>query len=335
MSLKGAQKQVDIWRRRDEKIVTVNGSFDLMHPGHVFFLQEAKKYGDRLVVGLNSDVSYRKYKDRSGPLFSQVNRAIIVSALEDVDLVVVFDEADPGEFLKAIKPEIHCNGSEYGADCLESKILPGWGGKLQLLPRLKDRALDSATTDVVARITKRKSSELIRAFFIDWYSLIDSNPANDKIMGKFKASAGQVATLKRLAQLKFALIIVGNKSDITHKHLSIHKLELWQQKLVSYYHGKGIIFLDYYSCTHNPKLTICDCHMPGSALFRKAAKEHHLNLSMSWALMSTPDHCLAAKRISLKTILLKSPRVPVKPKNKLIFDYFVEDFDQIVKIRFN
>ena len=124
------------FRSEGKKIVTLNGSFDILHIGHIYALAEAKKRGDILIVGINSDLSYRQYKDKNGPIISERDRAIILSSLESVDFVVIFEDTNPIKFIKAVKPHVHCNGVEYGKNCIEAQLLKKLGSKLVLLPRI-------------------------------------------------------------------------------------------------------------------------------------------------------------------------------------------------------
>lgn len=127
--------------REDEKrIVTCNGAFDLLHPGHIRFLEEAKEQGDVLIVGLNSDSSIKRYKSKDRPIEDQKMRSEKVDGLDAVDYVVVFDEEQPFEFLKSVKPHVHCNGEEYGKDCIEAPLLKELGSRLHLIPRFGDHS---------------------------------------------------------------------------------------------------------------------------------------------------------------------------------------------------
>ncbi len=128
-----AIERIGTLRAEGKNIVTANGSFDIMHAGHVAFLEKAKAEGDVLVVGVNSDASVRAYKSPSRPIISEGDRASMVAALECVDLVFLFDETDPREWLSQIKPDIHVNGAEYGADCIERDVVEAGGGHISLI----------------------------------------------------------------------------------------------------------------------------------------------------------------------------------------------------------
>ena len=100
------------------KIVATNGCFDIIHAGHVQFLNEAKQLGDKLIVGLNSDKSVKKLKGDSRPYNTEQNRAEVLLALESVDQVIIFDSIDCRGFLKKVRPDIYVKGGDYTIDTL-------------------------------------------------------------------------------------------------------------------------------------------------------------------------------------------------------------------------
>ncbi|MFO8016898.1 MAG: adenylyltransferase/cytidyltransferase family protein [Candidatus Woesearchaeota archaeon] len=152
-------------RKKGKTVVTFNGSFDLIHSGHVYLLQEAKKQGDVLAIGLNSDMSYRQYKDERGPIIGEMHRAAIISAMQDVDYVVLFDETTPIKFIEAVKPDVHCNGAEYEEDCVEAQAVREVGGRLHLIHELKDEGNKISTTGLAERIAERFGSGKRKAVF--------------------------------------------------------------------------------------------------------------------------------------------------------------------------
>lgn len=115
--------------------MTTNGSFDLLHAGHAKYLQLARAEGDVLIVGLNSDRSVHSYKGPTRPIVPQRHRAAMLAALECVDFVTIFHERDPRRLLSIIRPDVHVNGSEYGANCIESGVVKHHGGRLHLIPK--------------------------------------------------------------------------------------------------------------------------------------------------------------------------------------------------------
>ena len=133
-------------------VVWTNGAFDLLHPGHVQSLQQARALGDLLIVGLNSDRSVKAYKGPTRPILNQDERAAMLAALECVDAVVVFDEDTPVESLMKLKPDIHCKGAEYapphGRPVPERSVVEGYDGRIEYLPL----APGLSTTEILRRI---------------------------------------------------------------------------------------------------------------------------------------------------------------------------------------
>jgi rfaE bifunctional protein nucleotidyltransferase chain/domain len=116
LSREGLHDVLDEHRRAHRKIVFANGVFDLLHAGHVRYLQAARNEGDVLVVGINSDASTRKLKGEGRPILTERARAALVAALEAVSYVVVFDEADVNVLLREFQPDVHAKGTDYTAD---------------------------------------------------------------------------------------------------------------------------------------------------------------------------------------------------------------------------
>ena len=123
-------------RARGRRIVTVNGSFDVLHTGHLYILNQARQQGDVLIVGLNSDASVRSYKGPSRPIVPERQRAELLLALRVVDYVHIFEEPDPIAFLDELHPDVHVNGAEYGEECVERDVVIRNGGRLHLVERI-------------------------------------------------------------------------------------------------------------------------------------------------------------------------------------------------------
>ena len=135
-------------RARGKRLVTVNGSFDVLHGGHLYILNEARQQGDVLIVGLNSDASVRGYKGPSRPIVPERQRAEMLLALRMVDYVHIFEESDPIAFLDELHPDVHVNGAEYGEHCVERDVVVRNGGRLHLVQRIPNLS----TTAVVGQL---------------------------------------------------------------------------------------------------------------------------------------------------------------------------------------
>jgi D-glycero-beta-D-manno-heptose 1-phosphate adenylyltransferase len=136
-------------RRQGKKLVFTNGVFDILHAGHVHYLEEAKKLGDMLIVGLNSDTSAKLLnKSPNRPINNEEDRAAVLAALRSVDGVLLFHEQTPETLIAELKPDVHVKGGDYKEqDLPEAKIVRAYGGEVVILPFLEGRS----TTSILKR----------------------------------------------------------------------------------------------------------------------------------------------------------------------------------------
>jgi|SRR5579883_941785 len=141
---------------KGKKVVLANGCFDILHVGHLRYLEGARALGDALVVAINSDASMKKIKDPGRPILSQDERVALVSALRCVDYVTVFDEPDVSHILEVLRPAIHAKGTDYTEQTVpeRAKVL-SYGGAV----RIAGDAKDHSTRDIIDTILKRTTSE--------------------------------------------------------------------------------------------------------------------------------------------------------------------------------
>lgn len=135
-------------KRQGLSIATLNGSFDLLHAGHLYIIFEAAKQADVLILALNSDSSIQKYKSADRPIVPLQYRLELLSALSFVSYVTWFDETDPRALLAKICPTVHVNGAEYGESCIEAEVVKANGGKIHLV----DRIPGLATSEIIQKI---------------------------------------------------------------------------------------------------------------------------------------------------------------------------------------
>lgn len=120
-------------RKEGKTIATLNGSFDLMHAGHLQIIFEGSQVADVLLVALNSDASIKAYKSPSRPIIPLEYRLQLMASLGFVDFVTWFEETDPIRLLGDIKPDVHVNGAEYGENCIEAPIVKQHGGRIHIV----------------------------------------------------------------------------------------------------------------------------------------------------------------------------------------------------------
>ncbi|MGQ9454998.1 MAG: D-glycero-beta-D-manno-heptose-7-phosphate kinase [Armatimonadota bacterium] len=150
-TLDGLLEHVKQWHAHGEVIGFTNGCFDVLHAGHVTYLQKARAEADRLIVGLNSDSSVRRLKGPGRPIIPQEQRAIVLAALASVDAIVVFEEDTPIELINAIRPDVLIKGSDYTEDrVVGAREVKSWGGRVVLVPLVEGQS----TTKIVSKIVQ-------------------------------------------------------------------------------------------------------------------------------------------------------------------------------------
>ena len=149
------RKRVEEWRHAGEQVILANGNFDLLHVGHVRYLNGAKALGGKLVVAINSDASVRELKGEGRPVMPEHERAEIVAALADVDAVVIFPELDVRAIIREIRPDVQAKGTDYTAESVpERDAVAECGGRVAIVGDPKDHS----TSEILRmRLSPRKT----------------------------------------------------------------------------------------------------------------------------------------------------------------------------------
>ena len=149
LSREALETKLAEWRSAGETIVFTNGCFDILHRGHVEYLAQAADLGDKLIVGLNTDVSVKRLKGESRPVNDEKSRALLLSALQFVDVVVFFDEDTPYELIKQVQPDILVKGNDYKPEEIVGyDIVTAKGGKVLTI----DLVEGFSTTNIISRM---------------------------------------------------------------------------------------------------------------------------------------------------------------------------------------
>ena len=136
-------------KKQNKKIITTNGVFDILHYGHVKYLEDAKKLGDMLIVGINTDASVKQNKGDKRPINDEKSRLNVLAALESVDYVFLFDEKDPRKWLDRIKPDTHVKAGDYKlSQIIEKDVVEKNNGKIVISKMVKGHS----TTSMIKRI---------------------------------------------------------------------------------------------------------------------------------------------------------------------------------------
>ena len=149
LSREALETKLAEWRSAGETIVFTNGCFDILHRGHVEYLAQAADLGDKLIIGLNTDASVKRLKGESRPINNEKSRALLLSALQFVDVVVFFDEDTPYELIKQVQPDILVKGNDYKPEEIVGyDIVTAKGGKVLTIDLVKG----FSTTNIISRL---------------------------------------------------------------------------------------------------------------------------------------------------------------------------------------
>jgi rfaE bifunctional protein nucleotidyltransferase chain/domain len=150
-----ARRAIEAWRAERRRVVFTNGVFDLLHRGHVEYLEEAKALGDRLVVGVNGDASVRRLKGPTRPIVPEVERVELLEALESVDLAVVFDDDTPLALIEAVAPDVLVKGGDWAIEAIVGReFVEARGGRVLNIALREGHS----TTNLEQRILAGKSA---------------------------------------------------------------------------------------------------------------------------------------------------------------------------------
>jgi D-beta-D-heptose 7-phosphate kinase/D-beta-D-heptose 1-phosphate adenosyltransferase len=157
--MKGPDKILDLdhllvrlaeWRANGERIVFTNGCFDILHVGHITLLEQCREFGDKIVIGVNSDASVRRLKGPTRPVVGERDRARVLAALGSTDAVVIFDEATPADLIRQIRPDVLVKGGDYTASTIVgADDVTTWGGRVEIVPTV----IGVSTTNTIQKMT--------------------------------------------------------------------------------------------------------------------------------------------------------------------------------------
>jgi len=268
-------------KRQGNTIVTTNGSFDLLHIGHVTMLQEAKSLGDVLIVGVNSDSSIKRYKGKYRPICPEPHRVGMLAALACTDYVTVFDELTPIELLRVIQPHIHVNSPEHGKDCVERKVVEQHGGRIHLA-HLVD---GMSTTQLLGRIRESLAHPPAAVVFFRAESLLEFARVDDGGQEQRQETIRQLFT--QFIQQDFLVFIFQTGSG-AHSSEAVKK-----------FLEKSIL------PGHTTRISFLESDKPVTEIFRQIADEWDVVLAKSVVISHEVLDIQAGRAVNCKTILTR------------------------------
>lgn len=280
-------------RNSGKRIGFTSGAFDLLHAGHVGYLEKAKSKCDILVVGINTDASVKSYKGDDRPINSEDRRIKVIAALESVDFVFLFSERRNQNNIEILKPDYYIKAGDYSASQLTSKeIVEAIGGEVLLIPVEESvsttRLIQSVCAAGQDKIVQEENAEYIQlppnkkspALFLDRDGTINEEVLYLHDPEEFKLTPNAIEGIKKFQDMGYRIIIVTNQPGIGMGYYSKQDFYAVNRKMLKAFSGKGVLVDKIYFCPHS-KSDKCDCRKPGQAFVKRAVNELNIDLKRS------------------------------------------------------
>jgi rfaE bifunctional protein nucleotidyltransferase chain/domain len=271
-----------------KKVGYTSGVFDILHSGHVEYLEAARALVDVLFVGINSDSSVRENKGPDRPINSERERAQVVAGLASVDHVFIFEERNNNQNTELLKPDVYIKAGDYSEKSLSSKsIVESYGGRVELVAFREG----FSTTSVIEKISLMAISDPGQkityarqpAVFIDRDGTINEHVEYLSEPEKFKEIPGAFSAMKRLKDYGFRIIIVTNQPGIGLGYFSREDLFAVNREMMRQASRAGASIDKIYFCPHS-KADNCRCRKPGTLFAERAVEELSVELAKSFVV---------------------------------------------------
>lgn len=337
--------------RLEKRIIGfTSGAFDLLHAGHVDYLEQAKAECDELIVGVNSDASIQKYKGQDRPIISEKLRLKTVAAMESVAYVFLFDERRNAQNIQLLKPNIYFKAGDYAESQLTSKsVVEQFGGEVRLIPIEEN----ISTTEIINRIRlldgtsdqfveeqdrtvhlKRKPPKMQPAIFLDRDGTINLEIGYLSEPEKFELLPNVLTGLKKMQDLGYRLVIVTNQAGIGLGYFTKEDFYRVNKKMLTEVSRSGITIDKIYFCPHS-KAESCPCRKPEIGLILRAKEELNLDLANSFFIGDSDIDIQAGARAGMKTILIQSELAPDPASMEITPDFIARDLLEAAEVILN
>ena len=314
-------KKCETLRRHSRTIGFTSGAFDLLHAGHVDYLEKARAFCDVLIVGVNTDASVRKYKGPDRPIVPQQYRARVIAALESVDYVFLFEERRNQKNIEALRPNYYIKAGDYSAGTLTSReAVETYGGEVRLVPV----AQSISTTEIIDKIVglsgvssdrfvehentvhiERKRAKRGPAVFLDRDGTINEEVLYLHDPKDFKLLPHVTEGMKQFQDMGYRIIIITNQPGIGVGYYAKSDFFAVNRTMLSHLSKAGILVDKIYFCPHS-KSEQCNCRKPGLALVRRGEEELNLDLTRSIIIGDRTGDMETGRRAGMKTILVRT-----------------------------
>ncbi len=309
------------WKMDGKKAGFTSGAFDLLHAGHVDYLEKAKEICDILIVGLNTDASIQQYKGPDRPIVSQDYRIQVIAALEMVDYVFLFEERRNKQNIEILQPDYYIKAGDYNVNTLtSSEIVESYGGEVKLIPVENN----ISTTDIIQSVLDKEGeggnkwvleegAEHIQtklpksapAAFLDRDGTINKEILYLHEPERFELLPGAVEGVKKFQDMGYRIIIVTNQPGIGIGYYSKEDFYKLNRMMLKAFSEKNILVDKIYFCPHS-KSENCGCRKPGQVFIERAKSELNVDLSKSVMIGDKTSDLEFGRRAGMKKILMDS-----------------------------
>lgn len=300
-------------KSQNKTIGFTSGVFDLIHAGHVDYLEQAKEQCDVLIVAVNSDSSVRQNKGEKRPIVPQGERARIVAGLQAVDFVFVFSELNNNQNIEFLSPSIYFKAGDYDKSKLSSAgIVESYGGKVVIVPPIIGKSTTTIIEDIAVRYNVALSdSASLRiaknapAVFLDRDGTINELVEYLHEPEKFKLVPGALDALKNLRDAGYRLVVVTNQPGIGLGYFTKEDFFKVNKEFFKQLSAAGVYLDKIYYCGHS-KSDNCNCRKPNTAMIDRAVEELNIDLSASYMIGDMTGDIMLGKNVGCKTILVET-----------------------------
>lgn len=300
----------DDLRTANKRVAYTSGVFDLLHSGHVEYLEKAKALADVLIVGINSDASVRKNKGPSRPVVSEAERARVLAGLAAVDFVFVFDEQNNNSNITALQPDFYVKAADYSKTNLSSApLVESYGGRVELIPLVAGKSsttlIETAAERLLYGCIELPTSTAKPVAFLDRDGTLNESVEYLGEPEKMKLLPGVVEGLKQLNELGYLTVLVTNQPGIGMGYFSREDFYRVNRVLLKAASAAGAKIHKIYFCPHS-HADSCSCRKPSTGMLERAFAELKVDKSRSVVIGDTTLDIKLAENAGLKSILVQT-----------------------------
>lgn len=331
-------KRCEVLRTQGKRVGFTSGVFDLLHPGHVDYLEKARAQCDLLVVGINSDSSVRENKGTLRPIVTGHDRAVVVTALSSVDMVFLFDERNNNRNIELLRPALYLKAGDYDRSKLSSaSIVESYGGKVEVVPFLSGYSSSKIIERIVA--TQAGSGAAFDALpppkpapavFLDRDGVINQHVEYLHDPDKFQLVPGALEAMKLLKERGFRVVVITNQPGIGLGYYTFEDFFVVNRKLLRATEQAGFTLDRVYFCPHSTN-DQCACRKPATGMVDRAVRELAVDLSRSYLVGDMTSDIQLGHRVGVRSILVKTGIGGADKRYQVRPDFVAEDLSAAVR----